>query len=118
MGAVGEDLDVNCDGADGVVVESFYVASDGDDEGPGSPTRPLSSIGEALARAAESLEGDTPRPHVFIASGNYTESVTVPDGVRVASDRAALSGGLGPAQGAAGLEAGPHRAHASLRVRQ
>jgi hypothetical protein len=79
----GEDLDVNCDGADGIVVESFYVAPDGDDTGPGSPTRPLQTIAVALMRALESLESEDPRPHVFIASGSYTESIEVPDGVRV-----------------------------------
>lgn len=81
--AVGEDLDVNCDGADGIVTESFYVAPDGDDSGPGSPTRPLRTISAALRRAAESLDTDSPRPHVFVASGIYTESLQIPDGVRV-----------------------------------
>jgi hypothetical protein len=81
--AVGEDLDVNCDGADGIVVQSFYVAPDGDDTGPGSPTRPLRTLDLALMRAAESLETMSPRPHVFVASGIYTETLHVPDGVRV-----------------------------------
>ncbi|MFK7987337.1 MAG: hypothetical protein AB8I08_15035 [Sandaracinaceae bacterium] len=79
----GEDLDVNCDGADGIVLESFYVATDGNDDGPGSPTRPLRTLNVALARAAESLSEAEPRPHVFVASGTYAESVTVPDGVLV-----------------------------------
>ena len=81
--AEGEMLDVNCDGADGIVVRSFYVAPDGDDSGPGSPTRPLETIGRAFERAAESLASGSPRPHVFIASGTYSESVTLPDGVLV-----------------------------------
>ncbi len=81
--AVGEDLDVNCDGADGIVVQSFYVAPDGDDAAPGSPTRPMRTIDAALARAAASLETPAPRPHVFIASGIYTETLHVPDGVLV-----------------------------------
>ena len=81
--ATGEDLDVNCDGADGIVVRSFYVAGDGDDAGPGSPTRPVRTIDAALARAAASLETDAPRPHVFIASGTYTETLNVPDGVQI-----------------------------------
>jgi hypothetical protein len=83
VGAEGQDLDVNCDGADGVVVESFYVSSDGDDTGPGSPTRPLRTIGVALRRAAESLGTAMPRPHVFVASGSYTETLEIPDGVKV-----------------------------------
>jgi hypothetical protein len=83
VGAVGEALDVNCDGADGIVVESFYVAPDGDDAGPGSPTRPLRTLDVALERAADSLETERPRPHVFVASGTYTETLHVPDGVRL-----------------------------------
>ncbi len=79
--AVGEALDVNCDGADGIVVQSFYVAPDGDDAGPGSPTRPLQTLQVAVMRAAESLSTMSPRPHVFVASGTYAESVEVPDGV-------------------------------------
>jgi hypothetical protein len=83
VGAVGEQLDTNCDGADGVVVESFYVAPDGDDGWPGSPTRPLQTISAALGRAALSLETDAPRPHVFVASGNYVEVLDIPDGVQL-----------------------------------
>lgn len=81
VGAEGPMLDLNCDGADGVVVESYYVAPDGDDAGPGSPTRPLRTIGEGLRRAAESLGGPDARPHVFVASGSYAETLALPDGV-------------------------------------
>ncbi|RLB53180.1 MAG: hypothetical protein DRJ42_12655 [Deltaproteobacteria bacterium] len=82
--AEGEALDVNCDGADGIVIESFYVATDGDDAGPGSPTRPLQTISEAVRRAHESItlpEAPEPRPHVFVAGGAYTETVELEDGV-------------------------------------
>jgi hypothetical protein len=79
----GQDLDVNCDGADGVVVESFYVSTEGDDAAPGSPTRPLRTIGVALRRAADSLGTAMPRPHVFVASGSYTETLEIPDGVKL-----------------------------------
>ena len=81
--AEGENLDVNCDGADGIVLESFYVAPDGDDTGPGSPSRPLKTISVAMTRAAESLGEAEPRPHVFIASGAYSEVVEVPDGIKI-----------------------------------
>ncbi len=81
--AVGEALDVNCDGADGVVVQSFYVATDGDDGNVGSPTRPLRTSGVAMVRASASLAGGGPRPHVFVASGSSAETVTLPDGVRL-----------------------------------
>jgi len=79
----GEMLDVNCDGADGIVVESFYVAPDGDDDGPGSPTRPLRTIQVGLDRAAASIGMPNARPHVFIASGTYAETLELPDGVFV-----------------------------------
>ena len=78
---MGEALDVNCDGADGVVIQSFYVAPDGDDAGPGSPTMPLQTLAVAVRRASESLTMGAARPHIFVASGVYTESVEVPDGV-------------------------------------
>jgi hypothetical protein len=79
--ASGENLDLNCDGADGIVVESFYVAADGHDDWPGSPTRPLRTINVAIERAAASLFTGTPRPHVFVASGAYTETIVMADGV-------------------------------------
>ncbi len=83
VGAMGASLDTNCDGADGVVLRSFYVAPDGDDAGPGSPTRPLRTVGEAVRRAAESLSTDRPRPHVYVAAGVYAEALRLIDGVHV-----------------------------------
>ena len=81
IAAAGEALDLNCDGADGIVVESIYVAPDGDDDGPGSPTRPLETIGAAIALAEASFETEMPRPHIFVASGSYGETVHLVDGV-------------------------------------
>ena len=80
----GESIDDNCDGADGDVRQSYYVAADGDDSGPGSYTRPFRNIAHAVTLAAASLSGDNPRPHVFVASGTYTEIVEVPGGVMLA----------------------------------
>ena len=82
-GAAGSEgqLDANCDGADGDVTSSFYVSVDGDDSGPGSPTRPLRSINTAITRAVASLDTDHPRPHVYVAAGVYTETVRLRDGV-------------------------------------
>ncbi|MDB4988208.1 MAG: hypothetical protein JWN04_3386 [Myxococcaceae bacterium] len=76
-------LDVNCDGADGVVLSSFYVATDGDDSYAGSPTRPLRTIGAAIQRASASRSTPFPRPHVFVAGGTYTETLQLADGVLV-----------------------------------
>jgi hypothetical protein len=79
----GPALDVNCDGADGVVEDSVYVAPDGDDTNPGSPNYPVATIAAAIEVAAASLETDFPRPHVFVAAGNYGEVLRVPEGVQV-----------------------------------
>lgn len=79
----GQDLDTNCDGADGVVVESLYVALDGDDAALGSPTLPLRTVSEAVLRASASLDSEAPRFHVFVAAGNYTERIELPDGVQL-----------------------------------
>ncbi|MCC7539455.1 MAG: hypothetical protein IT379_24735 [Deltaproteobacteria bacterium] len=79
----GETLDPNCDGADGIVVESIYVAQDGDDAGPGSPTRPLATLRRAMELALESVMTGAPRTTVFVASGTYTETLELPDGIRV-----------------------------------
>ncbi|MBI5490875.1 MAG: hypothetical protein HY905_26320 [Deltaproteobacteria bacterium] len=81
--AVGEDLDVDCDGADGDVPNSLYVAPDGDDANPGSPMYPLATISEGVRRAAESLGTELPTPDVFVAAGTYVELVRVRDGVRL-----------------------------------
>jgi hypothetical protein len=79
----GEALDTNCDGADGIVIESFYVTPGGNDRGPGSPTHPLRTISEGLRRASASLGRPGARPHVFVASGSYAETLTMPDGVKL-----------------------------------
>lgn len=79
----GEVLDTNCDGADGIVIESFYVTPGGDDRGPGSPTHPLRTIGEGLRRASASIGRPGARPHVYVASGSYAETLEVPDGVKL-----------------------------------
>ncbi len=76
-------LDANCDGADGSVLTSYYVAVDGDDSGPGSPTRPLRSISHAVELAASSLGTASPRADVYVATGTYTETIALRDGVFV-----------------------------------
>lgn len=81
--AVGQNLDVNCDGAEGVVTESIYVAPDGNDNGPGSPSRPLRTLEAAMALAESTLDTDRPRRFVFVASGSYTETLRLRDGVQV-----------------------------------
>jgi hypothetical protein len=76
-----EPLDSNCDGADGDVLHSYYVANDGDDSGPGSVTRPLKTIGRALELASASRDADNSRTDVFVASGTYAENLALPNGI-------------------------------------
>lgn len=83
VAATGGTLDTNCDGADGVVVESFYVATDGDDRGPGSPTRPLKTLRRAVELASATLATGSPRPHIFVASGDYVETLSLADGLQL-----------------------------------
>jgi hypothetical protein len=79
--ALAVEIDANCDGADGVAAESYYVAPDGDDSAAGSPHHPLASIQAAIEAAYASLDSAAPRPHVFVAAGSYGEAVTLRDGV-------------------------------------
>ncbi len=81
VGLYGPALDTNCDGADGVVTGSYYVAPDGNDAWAGSPMRPLLTIAEGIERALASLSSDLPRPEVFVVSGTYIETLVVPDAV-------------------------------------
>jgi hypothetical protein len=78
-----DTLDTNCDGADGDVTKSFYVATNGQALAVGSPTKPLPTIQSAVDAAASSLVTANPRPHVFVAAGTYAEVVTVPDGIQI-----------------------------------
>lgn len=82
-GARAELLDVNCDGADGDVLSSFFVATDGDDSWVGSPTRPLRTISAAIRLARASLASEFARPHVFVAAGTYSETLELADGVLI-----------------------------------
>ncbi len=81
--ASGRTVDANCDGADGVVADSFYVTKGGNDLGPGSPLFPMGSVTAALEAARLSLETDYPRPSVFVAAGSYEEVLELVDGIRV-----------------------------------
>jgi hypothetical protein len=76
-------LDPNCDGADGIVADSLYVALGGNDSAPGSPLAPKASISAAVEAAAASLDTAAPRPHVFVAAGSYAELLVMREGVMV-----------------------------------
>ncbi|MCB1012967.1 MAG: PKD domain-containing protein [Microthrixaceae bacterium] len=66
--AVGDDIDQNCDGYDGLVEDSVFVRSaDGQDsESCGTPTQPCASIGHAQDRAVDEM-----RSMLLIAGGDY-----------------------------------------------
>jgi len=82
--AFGDELiDDDCDGADGNVLSSIYVATTGDDLAPGSPTRPLATINEAIRRAFDSRGSGAERLDVYVAGGVYVETIELLDGVRV-----------------------------------
>ena len=89
VGAVGEAIDANCDGADGEVSRGIYVASGGEDGHPGSPLRPKGSIQAAIEAASASLLTDAPKPHVYVSVGAYAETIILREGVQ-------LHGGYGP----------------------
>ncbi len=71
-----DGIDSNCDGFDGDVARSVFVAPDGDDDAPGTQEEPLRSIGAALQRAAGGG-----KEAVIVARGTYAETLVLPRGV-------------------------------------
>jgi hypothetical protein len=67
-------VDANCDGVDGDVARSIFVAGSGSDsqECGLAPATPCASIGAGIARAVA-----TARPHVLIQAGRYLEVVAL-----------------------------------------
>lgn len=63
--------DTNCDGVDGDVARSIFVAARGNDGDPGTPDRPVASIRRGIELA--SPEGKA----VLVAAGTYAESLVV-----------------------------------------
>jgi len=69
--------DSNCDGIDGDIAKSFFVALSGSDANPGTMAAPFRSIQTAINSAA----AHGAKKHVLVGRGNYLESVTLADGV-------------------------------------
>ena len=69
--------DSNCDGIDGDIAKSFFVALSGSDANPGTMAAPFRTIQTAINAAAE----HGAKKHVLVGRGNYLESVTLADGV-------------------------------------
>jgi len=82
-----EGIDRNCDGIDGDVATSVFVATDGDDAADGTFATPVRTIGHGLALATE--RGASA---VLIGVGIYEDGVTLADGV-------SLHGGYAPSTG-------------------
>ncbi|MGM0576379.1 MAG: MopE-related protein [Myxococcota bacterium] len=74
----GDSVDSNCDGIDGELNGAVFVAKDGDDAQPGTREAPLLTIAAGIQRAFD--EGKT---DVYVATGVYSESVELVDGIRV-----------------------------------
>ena len=77
------EIDPNCDGADGVVARTYYVAPGGSDRALGAPRAPMKTITAAIEAAALSLSGPNPRPVVMVAAGSYGEILKPREGVWV-----------------------------------
>jgi hypothetical protein len=70
-------IDSNCDGIDGDIAKSFFVATTGSDANPGTMVAPFLTINRAILAAAT----DATRKHVLVAAGTYVETVTLSSGV-------------------------------------
>ena len=73
----GTGIDSNCDGIDGELALSIFVAKNGDDAATGTIESPLRSIQMAIDLA--SAQGVA---FVLVATGAYVETLTLRDGVR------------------------------------
>jgi uncharacterized membrane protein YgcG len=71
--------DSNCDGIDGVKVESVFVATYGDDANPGTLAKPKLTIQAGIDEAA----ADDTKQWVLVESAAFEESITLANGVHV-----------------------------------
>lgn len=73
-----EFVDANCDGIDGDVSKSVFVALSGSDDAAGSREAPVRTIGRAIELAVR--DG---KSAILVASGEYGETFALSDGVSV-----------------------------------
>lgn len=73
-----DGADKNCDGVDGQVDTAVFVAKNGDDNSPGTLTKPVRTIGKAISVAAAYNKRD-----VYVATGVYEGSLSLAAGVHV-----------------------------------
>jgi hypothetical protein len=74
----GDGVDSDCDGIDGEIDAAIFVAKDGGDDNPGTIDAPMLTVEAATARAF-----DTGKRDVYVATGVYSESVLLRDGIGV-----------------------------------
>ncbi|MBM4353723.1 MAG: hypothetical protein FJ109_07980 [Deltaproteobacteria bacterium] len=71
--------DANCDGIDGEVANGIFVAKNGDDAvGTGTIDDPVLTVQQGIDLAVQ-----TNRPHVYVATGVYSESILLEAGIHV-----------------------------------
>jgi hypothetical protein len=69
--------DTNCDGIDGDKAKAIFVSLGGNDAAPGTLTNPMRTITNAVIAAS------TAGKDVYVAGGDYVESVGLADGVGI-----------------------------------
>ncbi|WP_187027617.1 hypothetical protein [Persicimonas caeni] len=72
-------VDANCDGIDGEIARGIFVSTNGSDSASGTIDAPLASIGAALSLAQSTSGLD----HIYVATGQYDEQVTLVSGVSI-----------------------------------
>jgi len=73
-----DGVDQNCDGIDGDPDNAIFVSVVGNDLNPGTPELPVRTISKGVERCPE-----TGKEHVYVASGLYSERVSLAEGVRI-----------------------------------
>jgi hypothetical protein len=71
-------VDENCDGIDGVIGDALFVRAGAAPGGTGTRAQPFATVGAALAAFQASTKA-----YILVATGIYTESVTLVQGVEV-----------------------------------
>jgi hypothetical protein len=75
----GIGVDANCDGVDGVALQSVFVLPGSSVANPGTMAQPVPTI----ARAIEIASGSATRRNIIVAAGTYNEAITLPAGINL-----------------------------------
>ena len=86
--------DLNCDGVDGDLTKAVFVSLGGNDGAPGTLTNPKRTINAAVTAAAAA----TPKKDVYVAGGDYLESVALASGVGIFGGYEPITGKRSAAQ--------------------